>query len=67
MYSRAGEIIGKYCVEYKCKYHTVIDRIYTDNALEAAWEANKKNGTIVNICGEREFYKEDGKYKVRKP
>lgn len=42
--------------------------ILTDNPIEAIWEANRlPNRVIQNICGEREFYKdENGKYKLVK-
>lgn len=42
--------------------------ILTDNPLEAIWEANKcpEFRIINNICGEKEFYKKNGKYRVRR-
>lgn len=64
MFSPEGEIIGKYKVEYPCKWKNTINHIYTDNALEAVWEANRKDGTIVNICGEKQFVKEQDKWKI---
>lgn len=59
-------IIGKYKVIDRNKPNKPYS-ILTDNPLEAVYEANKfPNRSIENICGEREFYIEDGKYKLRK-
>ena len=39
--------------------------ILTDNPREALWEANKFPWMeIKNICGERQFYKENGRWKM---
>lgn len=40
--------------------------IKTDNALEAIWEANKFPDirTIENKRGEKNFYKDEGKWKI---
>ena len=59
-------IIGKYkviCNGDTNQPHTIV----TDNPLEAVWEANKSpERKIINVCGEREIYLENGEYKVRK-
>lgn len=56
----------------KGKYNVIDARnggskIRTDNHLEALWEANKFPGVreIINVCGEKEFYREDGRWKAR--
>lgn len=61
------KIIGKYKVTDYTKPNQT-NTILTDNPLEAMWEANRRpNRVIENICGEREFYKdENGKYKLVK-
>lgn len=62
------EIIGKYKVIDFTKPN-MPSSMLTDNPLEAVWEANKFPGRrkIENICGEREFYKDEtGKYKLVK-
>lgn len=66
---QGDRVIGKYIVE--CGEHYgkggVRMRIKTDNPLEAVWEANKfPDRSIINVCGEREIYQENGKWKVRK-
>lgn len=57
-------IIGK----YKIIDPSTLERdmtMLTDNPREAIWEANKNPyRTIVNICGEREIRKEDGKWRI---
>jgi len=54
---RKEEIIGKYLVtdtkdgRYK---------MFTDNPREAVWESNRYPNRIpVNLCGDREFYKDE--------
>lgn len=64
MYSREGTIIGKYKVEYPCPVKNLTNVIYTDNALEAMWEANRKNGTIINLCGEKQFYRDENRWRI---
>lgn len=61
------EIIGKYLVTDYTRPN-MPSRMYTDNAIEAMWEANRRpNRVITNICGERQFYKdENNKYKLVK-
>lgn len=61
-------IIGKYVVEDHNK-PKMVSKLVTDNPLEAVWEANRRpNRVIVNVCGEKQFYKdENGKYKIIKP
>lgn len=61
------EIIGKYLVIDYTRPN-MPSKMYTDNAIEAAWVANRRpNSVITNICGERQFYKdENGKYKLVK-
>lgn len=52
-------IIGKYKVVDYTRPNMPYS-ILTDNPREAVWEANKlPNREIVNICGERSFYKDD--------
>lgn len=65
--SRFEHIIGKYKVVDYSKPN-MPNSMLTDNPLEAMWEANRfPNREIENICGEREFYKdENGKYKLVK-
>jgi hypothetical protein len=61
------QIIGKYkVVDYSKPKQP--NSIFTDNPIEAMWEANKRPTRVIeNICGEREFYKdESGKYKLVK-
>lgn len=68
MYSKVGDIIGKYKVSFH-KSHSINDGMFTDNPLEAMWEANKdpQNRVIENICGERQFYKDEtGRYRLVK-
>lgn len=59
------KIKGKYQV---VELNKLGGKIITDNPLEAVWEANKFPGLreIRNICGEVEFYKENGKYKIKR-
>lgn len=61
-------IIGKYKVtDYTHKKRPY--KMITDNPLEAMWEANKNPSVrvIENICGEREFYKDEtGRYRLVK-
>lgn len=61
------KIIGKYIVEDYTKPKQV-NRMATDNAIEAMWEANKfPKRRIINVCGEREFYQDEtGKYRLVK-
>jgi hypothetical protein len=62
------EIIGKYKVIDFTKPN-MPSSMLTDNPREAVWEANKfpDRRKIENICGEREFYKdENGKYRIVK-
>lgn len=65
--SHFEHIIGKYKVVDYSKPN-MPNSMLTDNPLEAMWEANKfPNRVIENICGEREFYKdENDKYKLVK-
>lgn len=65
--SHFERIIGKYKVVDYAKPN-MPNSMLTDNPLEAMWEANKfPTRVIENICGEREFYKdENGKYKLVK-
>ena len=65
--SHVEEIIGKYKVVDYSKPNKPSSML-TDNPREAVWEANKfPHREIENICGEREFYKdENGKYKLVK-
>ena len=65
--SHDEQIIGKYKVVEYSKPNKP-NSMLTDNPLEAVWEANKfPHREIENICGEREFYKdENGKYKLVK-
>lgn len=60
-------IIGKYKVIDYIKPN-MPNSMLTDNPLEAMWEANKRPTRVIeNICGEREFYKdENGKYRLVK-
>lgn len=54
------EIIeGKYLVRRHMRVHS--RTVLTDNPREAIWEANKDpdNCTITNLCGDKEFYRED--------
>lgn len=53
------EIIGKYkIIDYTRPKQP--STMLTDNPREAVWEANKSpNRVIENICGERDFYKDD--------
>ncbi len=53
-------IVGKYKVQYPGVKGTHTNSMYTDNPREAVWEANKLNGTPINISGDRDFYN-DGK------
>ena len=57
-------IIGKYKVESK-NYRNIHTECYTDNVIEAVWLANKfpNKSTPVNICGDRDFIKEKGRWK----
>ena len=68
MYFQGVPIIGKYIVECEhCGKGGARMKIKTDNPLEAVWEANKfPDRNVINVCGEREIYQEDGKWKVRK-
>lgn len=61
------EIIGKYKVVDYSKPN-MPNSMLTDNPLEAMWEANRfPNREIENICGEREFYKDEtGRYRLVK-
>lgn len=60
-------IIGKYKVIDYTKPN-MPNSMLTDNAIEAMWEANRfPNRVIENICGEREFYKDEtGRYRLVK-
>ena len=60
-------IIGKYKVIDYTKPN-MPNSMLTDNPLEAMWEANRRpNRVIENICGEREFYKDEtGRYRLVK-
>lgn len=53
------EIIGKYkVVDTRAKKQ--LGTIVTDNHLEAILEANKSQfRTIVNVCGDKNFYKDE--------
>ena len=59
------DIVGKYEVRGVTEYnrHSIY---HTDNPIEAMWLANKfpNTRTPVNICGEREFVKEKGRWKL---
>lgn len=60
------KIKGKYRVNLPTTNGYKAETIITDNPREAVWEANKLPGrTVENICGEREFYIEDGKWHSR--
>lgn len=59
-----GKIIGKYeVVSFQHEHpHTML----TDNPREAIWEANKyPMNVIMNICGDKEFYKDKGAWRFR--
>lgn len=62
--SYVERIIGKYVVVDNCnRYYS---KIYTDNPLEAVYEANKKSTReIINICGEREFYHDGDRWRLK--
>lgn len=63
MYYGNEEVIGKYKVVDYTKPNQP-NTLITDNPREAVWEANRRpNREIVNVCGERNFYKDsDGKW-----
>lgn len=65
--SNFEHIIGKYKVVDYSKPN-MPNSMLTDNPLEAMWEANRfPNREIENICGEREFYKDEtGRYRLVK-
>jgi hypothetical protein len=65
--SHFEHIIGKYKVVDYSKPN-MPNSMLTDNPLEAMWEANRfHNREIENICGEREFYKDEtGRYRLVK-
>ena len=66
--SHFERIIGKYKVVDFSKPN-MNNTMLTDNPSEAIWEANKfpKTRRIENICGEREFYRDEtGKYRIVK-
>lgn len=59
-------IKGKYKVHIPSDDDRRGETIITDNPREAVWEANKSTDrTIENVCGEKEFYIEDGKWHSR--
>lgn len=63
MYYGNEEVIGKYKVVDYTKPNQP-NTLITDNPREAVWEANRRpNREIVNVCGERNFYKDsNGKW-----
>lgn len=60
------QIIGKYVVTDQVVGNRYI-HLVTDNPREAIWEANKfpDRRTVENLRGDREFYKESGRWKQR--
>lgn len=65
---RLDSLVGKYKVVEVSGKTSKKSTIITDNAVEAVWEANKfpNDRIIINVCGEREIRKENGKYKLVK-
>ena len=57
-------VIGKYkVINYNNRINPSL--LVTDNPIEAVWNANKSpNREIINICGEREFIREKGRWKL---
>lgn len=61
------KIEGKYKVELPKQKYTRDNYMLTDNPREAIYRANATNGTPINIKGDVDFYKEDGRWKLRRP
>lgn len=66
---RGVDYIGKYALlethyAKSRKENVDVPVLYTDNCREVVWYANSASDvcTPVNICGERDFYKDEGKW-----